>query len=161
MKGIVAALLTVSVLACSKGDGVGGGGSSAAQGPVVASYRIGRSLAPDGSATNETDVYTPGETVHMSFVVKNAPPDAKVRLVFSTLPDNRRVADLERSTAKNGFVSFELKDTISWSLGTYRAEYFLLEGGKQRSLGIHDFKLVASRPGAQPMIPAVPTVQTS
>jgi uncharacterized protein YfaS (alpha-2-macroglobulin family) len=150
MKAIVAALLTVGVLACSKGDGVGGGGSSAAQGPVVGSYRIGRSLAPDGSATNETDMYTPGETVHMSFVVKNAPSDVKVRLVFSTLPDNRKVAELERSTAKNGSVSFELKDTKNWALGTYRAQYFLLEGGRETSLGIHDFKLVASRTAPTP-----------
>ena len=146
MRAIVAALLTVGVLACSKG-GDGGGGGSATQGPSVGMYRIGRSVAPDGSATNETDVYAMGETVYMSFVVKNAPSDAKVRLVFSALPDNRKVAELEKSTSKEGFLSFEMKDTKSWALGTYRAEYFLLEGGKQKSLGFHDFKLVASRTG--------------
>jgi hypothetical protein len=155
MKAIVAALLTVGVLACSKGDGGGGSATqgSATQGPAtqapalrspfVSLYRIGRSQAPDGSTTGETDMFAAGETVYMSFTVKNAPSDAKVRLVFSTLPDNRKVAELE-STSTNGFVSFGMKDTKSWAPGTYRAEYFLLEDGKPNSLGIHDFKIAAA-----------------
>ena len=148
MRGIVAALLTLCVLACAKGNGAGGSGGSDARGTFVDMYRIGRSVAPDGSATDETNVYAVGETVYMSFVVRNAPSDAKVRLVFSTLPENRKVAELQGSASKKGFVSFGVKDTKTWALGTYRAEYFLLEGGKWKSLGIHDFKLVASRTGA-------------
>jgi hypothetical protein len=143
MRGKLTALLLIGVLGCSK-VGPGGGGSGGAI--VIDKYRIGRIRAADGSATGETDVYGVGETIYVSFEVKNAPSGSPVRLVFSSLPDDLKMAEIEQKTPRNGFVGFELKDTKGWLPGTYRVECFLLDGSKQVSLGIHDFKLVASSP---------------
>jgi hypothetical protein len=143
MRGKLTALLVIGVLGCGK-DGPGAAGSGGAV--VIDKFRIGRIQAADGSAAVETDIYSVGETIYVSFEVKNAPSGSPVRLVFSSLPDGRGMAELENKTARKGLVGFELKDTKGWPPGTYRVEYFLLEGSKRLSLGIHDFKLMASPP---------------
>jgi hypothetical protein len=147
-KKLGALLLLAAVVACDKEESSMGGGNL-----HIDNYRIGRSVARDGTAQSETNTYSVGDRIYMSFVVKNGPSSAPVQLVFSSLPDKRKMAELEKTTSRKGFVSFELKDT-RWPAGTYRVEYFLVEGPKRTSLGFHDFELAGPAPGS-----ATPAVQ--
>src|SRR5215475_13750798 len=131
---ILAGVFAASALGCGgKNEGGGtaasspGGGapSSNTKDIYVDKYKIGRTVMADGQAGTETDVYLPGESVYMSFVLRNLPSPSKVRIVFTDLAEHRKITELEKTTDKEGFVSFELKDTKSLKPGTYRAEYFL------------------------------------
>ena len=152
---ILAGLIAATAFGCGgKNEGASkpaaSGGSSPSQ-PAnkdiyVDKYKIGRTQLASGEAGTESDIYQPGESVYMSFVLRNLPSPSKVRIVITSLADNKQIAQLEKTTDKEGFVSFEEKDTRSWKPGTYRAEYVLLtEGERPRGMGTHDFKIVASR----------------
>jgi len=157
---ILAGVFAVSAFGCGgKNESPGGKAASSSPGGsgpsqpnnkdiYVDKYKIGRTKLGDGSAGTETDLYLPGETVYQSFQLRNLPSPSKVRIVFTSLAETQKIAEIEKMTDNDGFVLFEQKDTKNWKPGTYRAEYFLVnEGERPRGMGTHDFKIVTSRPG--------------
>jgi len=144
MRGGISALLLIGIgiIGCQGGGESSKHGGGSQPEIRVEKYRIGKTVASDGSATMETDTYSPGDSIYMSFEVKGVPSGSPVQIAFSALPDNRKMAELQAKTTKNGFVSYHLSGT-RWPAGQYRVEYFLLTGPKPTSLGVHDFKLVA------------------
>ena len=157
---ILAALFAASAFGCGGKNEAGGkneGGKSASSGGnapsqpankdiYVDKYKIGRTQMSNGEAGTETDTYQAGESVYMSMVIRNLPSPSKVRIVYTSMEDNKKISEVEKMTDKDGAVSFELKETKALKPGTYRAEYYLAnEGEKPRGMGTHDFKIVASR----------------
>jgi len=81
-------------------------------------FEIGRRM--DGPvATDQTDVFDQGQTIHVSFVVQNGKPGTECRVQWTRLRDNAVVAEEKKPLpAKTDFISFHA-DTSGWEPGKY------------------------------------------
>lgn len=86
------------------------------------SFRIGKKAASDGTVTSETDKFTAGEPIYISFVIRNAPADASAKVLWKRIDGNVRMGEEQKPLSSSGFVSFAVKDTSAWPPGRYRLE---------------------------------------
>ena len=108
----------------------------------IGSFRFGRSLGADGTATREGGPFAQGETLHVSFKLSNAPNGSAVKIFVSALSDKRSVHEEQKNPAgPTGPMSFSLPDTRSWPAGDYRVEIRLIAGTNSKGLGTFDFKI--------------------
>lgn len=83
-------------------------------------FRIGKAAGSDGTVSTEGDKFVPGDPIFVSFVVRNPPKDAAVKVVWTRIDDNAKVGEEEKPLPSNGFVAFGVKDTSAWKPGNYR-----------------------------------------
>ena len=76
----------------------------------------------DGKVTAETDKFTAGDTIHIAFVVRNAPARASAKVIWKRLDGNVSMGEEQKSLPSSGFVWFAVKDTSAWPPGVYRVE---------------------------------------
>jgi len=109
---------------------------------IVANFKFGRLLGPDGTAANEGGTFIPGEPIFVTLEVKNAPPGATVRIVATTMPDKKKVAEEQKPpSGEKGALVFQFGDTKGWAPGDYRLEMHLVDGSTTTQLGTYDFKV--------------------
>lgn len=88
---------------------------------------IGSELAADGSmATGHTgDDFTPGQPVHLTMEVGDAPPGSTVKVVWYG-PNETKIGE-ENKPVVGGqkYLNFSAPDTKSWAKGDYRAEVWI------------------------------------
>ena len=99
--------------------------------PTAQSYiddvTIGSELAPDGSmVTGKTgDDFAPGQPVHVTMEVGDAPPTSAVKVVWYG-PNETKIGEESKSVvAGQKYLSFTASDTASWAKGDYRAEVWI------------------------------------
>jgi hypothetical protein len=163
---LLVAALGVGLAACGgKSESPSGGGAAgptaaaakpaevkAPAGPVVDRFRIGRTYAADGSVTDETDTFSQGETILISFELKGAPPGAVAKVVWTTDGGKKILGEEQKTPAsETGLVSFSAKETAAWPAGEYYVLMQVGDGtGKSFSgLGGKDFRIVAKRTGTR------------
>jgi uncharacterized protein YfaS (alpha-2-macroglobulin family) len=84
---------------------------------------IAHVVAPDGTipAGKTGDDFAPGETVHVTMQVKDAPSGTAVKVVFYG-PEEKKVGEETKQVAGGEkFMTFN-KSTKGWPKGDYRAE---------------------------------------
>jgi hypothetical protein len=140
-----------SALGCGGKTGEKRGASdSGATGTRVAKFRIGPAVAPDGIVTLETDSFHQGNSVNVSFEVKNAPPKSQARVVWSD--SSKRKISEEQKVPEPGTdaVSFQMKGAQDLEVGDYLVELFYGSPdpppGKWTSLGTKNFHVAPKRP---------------
>ena len=126
----------------------GSGSGSRAPNPDVFEdkFRIGKSAAADGVVGNETNKFTAGDPIYVSFVVRNAPSDASAKVVWKRLDGDKTMAEEQKKLSSEGFVSFAAKDTGSWPAGSYRLLKMVspaAPGAAWRTIGTMDFSISA------------------
>lgn len=88
---------------------------------------IGSELAPDGSmAAGKTgDDFAPGQPVHLTMEVGDAPPGSAVKVVWYG-PNETKINE-ETKPVESGkkYLSFTAAETASWTKGDYRAEVWI------------------------------------
>jgi hypothetical protein len=105
------------------------------------SFKFGRALAADGTATDEGGPFAQGETLYVTFKVINASPGVAFKIVVMGLDDKRKVHEEQKNPAgSTSTISFSLPDTRSWPAGNYRLEMQLIEGAEVQH-GTFDFKI--------------------
>src|SRR6266511_596653 len=115
-------------LICSAcgGKGSSGGGSSQprSNNPDTHEdrFQIGKTAAADGKVTIDTDKFTAGDPIHISFVVRNAPAGASARVIWKRIDGDVRMGEEQKPLPSSGFVWFAVKDTSAWPPGAYRVE---------------------------------------
>jgi hypothetical protein len=131
------------------GGGGGGGGSKAADsggggGPRITKFRFGSGVDGNGIVVNETESFRSGETVSVSFEVKNIPAPSQVKAVWND-SSKKKISEEPKLPAGSGFVSFQLKGGPTVPDGAYVVEFFYgtpdPPPGKWTFLGTKSFRV--------------------
>ncbi|HEU5163396.1 MAG TPA: hypothetical protein VFV54_09650 [Thermoanaerobaculia bacterium] len=88
---------------------------------------IGSELAADGSmAVGKTgDDFAPGQPVHLTMEVGDAPPNSSVKVVWYG-PNETKIGEENKPVvAGQKYLNFTATDTASWAKGDYRAEVWI------------------------------------
>ena len=88
---------------------------------------IGSELAPDGSmvAGKTGDDFAPGQPIHLSMEVGDAPPNSAVKVVWSG-PNETKIGEENKPVvAGQKYLTFSAPSTSSWAKGDYRAEVWI------------------------------------
>ena len=88
---------------------------------------IGSELAADGSMVvgKTGDDFAPGQTVHLSMEVGDAPPNSIVKVVWYG-PNETKIGEENKPVvAGQKYLAFSSGDTKSWAKGDYRAEVWI------------------------------------
>lgn len=88
---------------------------------------IGSELAPDGSmvAGRTGDDFAPGQPIHLSMEVGDAPPASIVKVVWYG-PNETKINEEDKPVvAGQKYLNFTAQDTASWAKGDYRAEVWI------------------------------------
>ncbi len=152
--------LAVCVAGCSgrKEAPAGGAGKESSQPPAEAAaptpgskrveateFKFGRGLAPDGTVTGEGGPFSEGETLHVSFRVRNAPAGSAFKVAVTGLADKKKYYEEQKSPSEpNSTMSFTLPDTRSWPPGEYRLEMQLADAPELLH-GTFDFKIAPAK----------------
>ena len=88
---------------------------------------IGSELAADGAmAAGKTgDDFAPGQAIHLSMEVGDAPPNSTVKVVWYG-PNETKIGEENKPVvAGQKYLNFTASDTASWAKGDYRAEVWI------------------------------------
>lgn len=88
---------------------------------------IGSELAPDGSmmAGKTGDDFAPGQPIHLTMEVGDAPPNSAVKVVWYG-PNETKIGEENKPVVSGQkYLSFTAADTASWAKGDYRAEVWI------------------------------------
>jgi hypothetical protein len=88
---------------------------------------IGSELAADGSmVTGKTgDDFAPGQPIHITMEVGDAPPNSAVKLVWYG-PNETKIGEENKPVVAGvKYLNFTATDTKSWAKGDYRAEVWI------------------------------------
>lgn len=88
---------------------------------------IGSELAPDGSmvAGKTGDDFAPGQPIHLTMEVGDAPPGSAVKIVWYGPNETKIGEESKPVVAGEKYLSFTATDTASWAKGDYRAEVWI------------------------------------
>jgi hypothetical protein len=88
---------------------------------------IGSELAADGSmAAGKTgDDFAPGQAVHLTMEVGDAPPASSVKVVWYGPNETKIGEETKPVVAGEKYLNFTAQDTGSWGMGDYRAEVWI------------------------------------
>ena len=88
---------------------------------------IGHELAPDGSmvAGKGGDDFAPGQPVHVTMEVGDAPPNSTVKVVWYGPNETKITEENKPVVSGQKYLSFSAADTASWAKGDYRAEVWI------------------------------------
>ncbi|MGZ8867523.1 MAG: hypothetical protein ACXW2P_04195 [Thermoanaerobaculia bacterium] len=88
---------------------------------------IGSELGPDGSMVvgKTGDNFAPGQTVHLTMEVGDAPPASQVKVVWYGPNETKIGEDTKPVVAGQKYLSFSSPSTASWAKGDYRAEVWI------------------------------------
>jgi hypothetical protein len=88
---------------------------------------IGSELAPDGSmvAGKTGDDFAPGQPIHLTMEVGDAPPNSSVKVLFYGANETKVGEETKPVVAGQKYLSFTAPNTGSWAKGDYRAEVWI------------------------------------
>jgi hypothetical protein len=88
---------------------------------------IGSELAADGSMVvgKTGDDFAPGQTVHLTMEVGDAPPASQVKVVWYGPNETKMGEDTKPVVAGQKYLSFSSPSTTGWAKGDYRAEVWI------------------------------------
>ena len=138
----------------ASGAGGTGGGAAASDsggggGPRITKFRFGSGVDANGIVLNETESFHSGDTVSVSFEVKNVPAQSQVKAVWND-STKKKISEEQKLPAGGGAVAFQLKGGPTLPDGDYVVEF--LYGtpdpppGKWTFLGTKSFKVGPKRP---------------
>jgi hypothetical protein len=90
-------------------------------------FTIGSELAPDGmmAAGHTGDDFTPGQPVHLSMEVGDAPPNSTVKVVWYG-PNETKIGEENKPVvAGQKYLAFTAPDTKTWAMGDYKVETWI------------------------------------
>jgi hypothetical protein len=142
----IAFVLAVGASALGCGEKTTGGASdSGASGPYLAKFKIGQAAASDGIVTLETDSFHQGDSIFISFEIKNLPPKSQARVVWSDSSKRKVSEDQTHPASDTGAVSFQMKGAPDLEVGDYVLELFYGDPnpapGKWTFLGTKNFRV--------------------
>ena len=88
---------------------------------------IGHAIAADGSmVTGQAgDDFAPGQPVHVTMEVGDAPPNSTVKVVWYAPGETKITEENKPVVAGQKYLAFSANDTKSWKQGDYRAEVWI------------------------------------
>lgn len=88
---------------------------------------IGSELAADGSmvAGRTGDDFAPGQPIHLTMEVGDAPPASTVKVVWYGPNETKINEENKPVVSGQKYLSFTAQDTASWAKGDYRAEVWI------------------------------------
>ena len=88
---------------------------------------IGHALAADGSMVTGQggDDFAPGQPVHVTMEVGDAPPNSTVKVVWYAPGETKIAEENKPVVAGQKYLAFSANDTKSWKVGDYRAEVWI------------------------------------
>ena len=140
---ILAMLLSVFVVACGRDETAeapadtttveqAGTSSPTDVAPITAQtwiddVTIGHALAADGSMVTGQggDDFAPGQPVHVTMEVGDAPPNSTVKVVWYAPGETKITEENKPVVAGQKYLAFSANDTKSWKQGDYRAEVWI------------------------------------
>lgn len=102
---------------------------STTPGPLTAQawvddFSIGKALGPEGVVTEDQDTFAPGETVHLSMKVDDAPAGAAITVQWYGPDDASLGEETKTVTGQQATMAFA-RETGEWQQGDYRAEVWV------------------------------------
>ena len=90
-------------------------------------FTIGHELQPDGMmvAGKGGDDFAPGQPIHLSMEVGDAPPNSTVKVVWYGPGETKIGEENKPVVAGQKYLAFTSGDTKSWAKGDYRAEVWI------------------------------------
>ena len=83
-------------------------------------FQIGKTAGANGKVALETDRFTAGDSIHISFVVGNLPAGTPVKATWKRIDGDATVSEEQKPLPDSGFITFLVKDTSTWKPGAYR-----------------------------------------
>lgn len=107
----------------------------------VAHIDLGKGVGADNRVTDQSDAFTPGETVYATIVTNGSAPSAEIKTVW-TYQDGQIVDESVRTIAPNGEAAteFHITKPAGLPIGKYKVEVFL----NGASAGTKDFEVKRS-----------------
>ena len=128
----------------------GGASPTEASGPVMTKFRIGRVVGSDRTVTLETDSFSQGDPIYISFEVKNVPSTSQAKVVWSDSSKKKMSEEQKQLAAGTGAATFEMKGAAGLATGDYSVEFFYRDPSetpeKWWSLGSHPIRVGPRRP---------------
>jgi hypothetical protein len=90
-------------------------------------FTIGHEVGPDGMmvAGKGGDDFAPGQPIHLSMEVGDAPPNSTVKVVWYGPGETKIGEENKPVVAGQKYLAFTAADTKSWAKGDYRAEVWI------------------------------------
>jgi hypothetical protein len=139
-------MTVVAATACSRKTSTetssnDGATQTQAQPVAVAHVDLGKAVGTDSRVTDQSDSFTPGETVYATVVTNGSAPSAEIKTVW-TYQDGQIVDESTRTIAPNGEAAteFHITKPAGLPLGKYKVEVFL----NGASAGTKDFEVKRS-----------------
>jgi hypothetical protein len=137
-------MTVVAATACSRKTSTETSSNDAAtqtQPVAVAHVDLGKAVGTDNRVTDQSDSFTPGETVYATVVTNGSAPSAELKTVW-TFQDGQIVDESTRTIAPNGEAAteFHITKPAGLPLGKYKVEVFL----NGASAGTKDFEVKRS-----------------
>jgi hypothetical protein len=94
-------------------------------------------MSPDEAGDNRTTVFAQGDTFNLHLVLKNAPDDTQLKVVWTAVSiegtDPNTVINETEYTSGDDTIRFYLTNDGPWPIGTYKVDIYL-NGTLDRSL---------------------------
>ncbi|MFA6957490.1 MAG: hypothetical protein WC538_16585 [Thermoanaerobaculia bacterium] len=93
----------------------------------VDDFVMGHGLAPEGvvAADKKGDSFSPGQPIHLTMTVKDAPANAAVKVVWYG-PAETKIRTEQKSVPVGATtLAFSSTETAKWAIGDYRAEVWI------------------------------------
>lgn len=90
----------------------------------VDDFSIGKTVGPEGVVTDDEDTFAPGETVHLTMQVDDAPAGAAITVQWFG-PEDASLGEETKTVAGEQATMAFTKETTEWSQGDYRAEVWV------------------------------------
>lgn len=93
----------------------------------VDDFKMGHGLGLDGAVAADKigDNFSPGQPIHFTMTVKDAPADAAVKVAWYGPNDTKINEEQKKVPAGATTLAFSATDTSKWALGDYRAEVWI------------------------------------
>jgi hypothetical protein len=135
-KLVLVGILAVAMLAGCGGEAEETAAQQQAEAPVdifaiqtkwLSDFKLGANVAPNGTATELTSTFQPGQSVWYSMAVKNAPPASAVLVVWMGPNETKLGQEMKGIATGQDVVFFQSPDTTAWPPGEYEAQAWVVD----------------------------------
>lgn len=90
-------------------------------------FAVGSELGPDGAVASAKNTFAPGETIHYSMKVGEAPPASAAKVVWLGPDDAKLGEEMQGITTGQTTLGFRAPGTAAWAPGQYEVELWVVD----------------------------------
>ena len=93
----------------------------------LSDFEIGSETAPDGTVGTAKNTFAPGEPIHYSMKVGEAPPASAAKVMWVGPADAKLGEEMKGISTGQASLTFQSPDTAAWAPGSYQAQLWVVD----------------------------------